>query len=87
MPDVSGPIDSIRWEHLRDGIEDYEYLCILRDLLEKRKDEIAPQQHREWSRLLEVPDEISRSMTEFAAHGAPIEQHRHKVARAIEALD
>ena len=29
-PVLDGPVDSIRWEHLRDGIEDYEYLCILR---------------------------------------------------------
>ena len=30
QPIVEGPVDSIRWEMLRDGIEDYEYLAILK---------------------------------------------------------
>jgi hypothetical protein len=86
VPIPGGPVDSIRWEHLRDGIEDYEYLCILRELLAKRQATMDPAKHRELSRLLDVPDSISRSMTEFAADGAPIERRRHKVARAIEAF-
>ena len=86
VPVLGGPIDSIRWEHLRDGIEDYEYLCVLRELLAKRRGTMDAAKHRELSRLLEVPESISRSMTEFAADGAAIEARRHEVARAIEAL-
>ena len=33
-PVFEDPVDSIRWEMIRDGIEDYEYLAILDDLLE-----------------------------------------------------
>jgi hypothetical protein len=36
--------------------------------------------------LLEVPESITRSLTEFASDGAPIEQQRALVARAIEEL-
>lgn len=32
QPDVTGPVSSIRFELLRDGIEDYEYLWMLKDL-------------------------------------------------------
>jgi hypothetical protein len=31
QPDVDGPVSSIRFELLRDGIEDYEYLWMLKD--------------------------------------------------------
>jgi hypothetical protein len=31
QPDVNGPVSSIRFELLRDGIEDYEYLWMLKD--------------------------------------------------------
>src|SRR5690606_9021499 len=33
-PLIAGPVDSIRWELIRDGIEDYEYFVILDKLLE-----------------------------------------------------
>jgi hypothetical protein len=32
QPDVDGPVSSIRFELLREGIEDYEYLWMLKDL-------------------------------------------------------
>ncbi len=85
-PVLEGPVDSIRWEHLRDGIEDYEYLCILRRRLAERRANLSAATHARLARLLEVPEDITRSLTEFAADGVPIERHRHEVARAIEEL-
>jgi hypothetical protein len=35
QPDVNGPVSSIRFELLREGIEDYEYLWMLKDLGDK----------------------------------------------------
>jgi hypothetical protein len=32
QPNVDGPVSSMRFELLRDGIEDYEYLWMLRNL-------------------------------------------------------
>jgi hypothetical protein len=32
QPNVDGPVSSIRFELLREGIEDYEYLSLLKDL-------------------------------------------------------
>lgn len=86
-PVLDGPVDSIRWEHLRDGIEDYEYLCILRRRLAERRANLSAATHARLARLLEVPEDITRSLTEFASDGVPIERHRHEVARAIEELE
>lgn len=85
-PILAGPVDSVRWEMLRDGIEDYEYLAILKRLIQARKDVLTPDQLRQYTALINVPDDITTDMTHFTKDPAPIEAHRHKVARAIEAL-
>ena len=85
-PVVAGPVDSIRWEHLRDGIEDYEYLVILRQKMKERGAALEPSARQEFEQLLAVPEKITRSMTEFTEDGAPIELRRDQVARAIEKL-
>jgi hypothetical protein len=85
-PVLDGPVDSIRWEHLRDGIEDYEYLCILRRRLAERQSTLSPELYQKYARLLLVPESITRSLTEFTPDGAPIEQQRQQIARAIEVL-
>ncbi len=85
-PVLDGPVDSIRWEHLRDGIEDYEYLSILRRRLTERRPALPAETYQRLARLLEVPESITRSLTEFASDGASIQQHRERVARAIEEL-
>jgi Domain of unknown function (DUF4091) len=85
-PVLEGPVDSIRWEQLRDGIEDYEYLTILRKRLNQRRNTLKPGTLRDYEKLVEVPDTITRSMTEFTSEGRPIELRRHQIARAIEKL-
>jgi hypothetical protein len=65
------PLPSVRLENIRDGIEDYEYLCLLRE-------------RRPESRLLAVGDDISRSFTSFCRDPSVIESRRLAVARAIE---
>lgn len=83
-PLVAGPVDSIRWEMLRDGIEDYEYLAILRRLLESEK--ATDAQRERYCSLLDVPADISASVTEFTGDPAPIQERRASIARAIERL-
>lgn len=85
-PVLEGPVDSIRWEHLSDGIEDYEYLSILRRRLAERRQVLPADTYQRFARLLDVPETITRSLTEFTSDGGPIEQHRDRVARAIEEL-
>lgn len=86
QPILEGPVDSIRWEMLRDGIEDYEYLAILKRLLESKREGLGAKA-TEYEALLAVPEEITGSMTEFTVDPAPIESRRVAVARAIEALE
>jgi hypothetical protein len=82
-PILEGPVDSIRWEMLRDGIEDYEYFVILKRLLATKGDKLTEARKSEYTALLDVPVEVTRDMTTFTRDPAPLEQHRDRVARAI----
>lgn len=84
-PVLAGPVESIRWEMLRDGIEDYEYLVMLRRAL-RSGPELTGEERRRFEALLEVPPEISVSMTRFTRDPAPIERRRREVAAALERL-
>ncbi len=83
---MDGPVDSIRWEMLRDGIEDYEYMAMLSRLLETKGDAVSRWRRARFRKLLEVPASVSKSLTEFTDRPEPIEKHRDAVARAIERL-
>ncbi len=85
-PVLEGPVDSIRWEMLRDGVEDYEYFVILERLFEARREQIPLEERGLYEGLLEVPDSISKSLTEFTKDPTPLETRRDAIARAIEAL-
>ena len=86
-PVLEGPVDSIRWEMLRDGIEDYEYLAILEKLLIINEDMLDEDQLLRYAALLDVPGDITSDMTTFTKDPAPIEKRRDEVARAIAALN
>lgn len=85
-PVLNGPVDSIRWEMLRDGIEDYEYFVLLRDLIETKGDRLSAAQKDAYTALLEVPEEITKDMRTFTADPTPIERRRDAVAQAIGEL-
>ncbi len=85
-PVLAGPVDSIRWEMLRDGIEDYEYLAILQRLIEIRRNRLTQSRRAQYTALLDVPPEITTDMTTFTTSPAPIETHRNRLARAIAEL-
>ncbi len=85
-PVLDGPVDSIRWEMLRDGIEDYEYMAILKRLLEAKKGKLPASRQQEYAALLEVPGDITSDMTTFTQDPAPIETRRDQLARAIVQL-
>ncbi len=80
-PILDAPVDSIRLEMLRDGIEDYEYLAVLKQRLSN-----SSRSSKDFSQLLVVPEDITKSMTEFTKNPAPIEKRREEVARAIEQI-
>ncbi len=85
-PVLDGPVSSIRWEMLRDGIEDLDYLHILADCLRTRGESLNPELARRARALLEVPPEITSDITHYTFDSAPIEARRRAVARMIEEL-
>jgi len=78
------PVDTLRLEMTRDGIEDYDYLVLLRDLLAEAK--LAPTEAKDFEALLAVPPAISESLRRYTIDPTPIETHRESVAQAIERL-
>ena len=84
---IEGPVPSIRWELLRDGIEDFEYFWALREEIARLKESGAdPSVYQEAEELLEVPSEVCADLTHFTATPEPIHRHRAKLAEAIERL-
>ena len=70
---MAGPVDSIRFEMLREGVEDYEYFAIL-----KRLDPANAH--------LTVPRAVATSLDDYSTDPAAMEAHRLKLAEAIERL-
>jgi hypothetical protein len=85
-PVIAPPVSSIRWEMIREGVEDYEYLYLLRELIQENRDRLTAEAITEFESLLEVPASITTDMTHFTTDPAPIYKHREEIAQAIEQL-
>ncbi|MBI2423395.1 MAG: DUF4091 domain-containing protein [Candidatus Hydrogenedentes bacterium] len=83
---VEGPVESIRWEMLRDGIEDYEYFAMLQRLLAAKEAQLTDAERIAYEGLLRVPEGVAVSVTGFTSDPAPMETHRRELAAAIAAL-
>ncbi len=82
-----GPVSSLRWEMLREGMEDYEYFWLLWDLTQKVSDKYGETPLvREAKGLLNIPEEVCKSLTEFSKTPEPMYAHRAKMAEMIEKL-
>ena len=93
QPDRSGnapvfepPVSSIRWEMLREGVEDYEYLWLLRDLIAKKTASLTADERSRYESLLKVPESITRDTTTFTTDPRPLYARRAAIAAAIERL-
>ncbi|HPY29332.1 MAG TPA: DUF4091 domain-containing protein [Verrucomicrobiota bacterium] len=86
-PNLDGPINSLRWENLRDGMEDYEYFWLLQREVERvatvKGESPLVQEARA---LLKVPSEVSQDLTHFTTDPRLMLQHRERVAQMIEQL-
>lgn len=70
-PVIDGPTDSIRFEMLREGLEDYEYFVLLKKLDPKNA-------------LLSVPADVATSPDDYSSDPAGMERHRLRLALEIE---
>lgn len=78
---------TIRLKNVRDGLEDYEYLWLLKQrLAEAKAGRLALS--KEWqdraSALLEVPGKVVESLTEFTREGAVLLEARRQAATLLE---
>lgn len=85
-PIIEPPVTSIRWEMLREGVEDYEFLWLLRDLIAKHRTTISAEQAKRYESLLDVPESITSGITTFTTDPSPIYARRTAIAEAIEQL-
>ena len=86
-PCLDAPVNSIRWENLRDGMEDYEYFWLLQraathELVWHGDTALL----KEALEVLKVPDDVSRDLTHFTTDPRLMLGHRDVVARMIERL-
>ena len=89
-PGPEGPIPSLRLEVLRDGLEDYEYLYLLKVIvgtvramgLEARAGELL----KEAEELAEVDASLARSMTDFTKDARVLLGRRERIGVMIEKL-
>jgi hypothetical protein len=81
-PGVDGPVDSLRWETGRDGIEDYDYLTLARkwagELKAKGKGALAARLE-----ALCVTDDVTSGWTKYNEDPAVLMAHRHKLGEAL----
>lgn len=84
---AKGPVDSIRWETIRDGIEDWDYFRILQDKIDATPaaERATPAYSAAIDALKQVNDCV-RSQTDFCKDPAQAESIRIGIGRAIEAM-
>lgn len=96
-PALDGPVNSVRWENLRDGMEDYEYFWLLAQEVQRIEHVLGEDSGRaastetttalaEAKGLLQVPRTVSLDLTHFTTDPREILAHRHRLARMIESL-
>jgi acetone carboxylase gamma subunit len=86
-----GPVSSVRLEQAREGVEDYEYLYLLRDLTAKakaagRETSQAEAALRAARNLVTIPNAGGRYSTRILSDPERVLRVKESVARAIEAL-
>lgn len=86
-PGPNGPLSTVRLENTRDGFEDYEYLCLLKELSIKVRRLPETPQRKAWleraGRLLAVPDDVVRTTTNYTHDPARLATFRAAVAETI----
>ncbi|MGL6194326.1 MAG: glycoside hydrolase domain-containing protein [Thermoguttaceae bacterium] len=80
---LASPNSSIRWEMLREGIEDYEMLVLFENVLKQREAKgVSTETPRK--ALREMINEVSSNMTKFTTDPRVIRKVRTFVAEEIE---
>jgi hypothetical protein len=87
-PHIEGPVNSIRWEMLAKGIDDYEYFWTLRQSIAKAKQSGKNAKLiAEAEALLIVPDAIASDLMHFTKDPQILIARRARIAEMIEKLN
>jgi len=89
IPLLQGPISSIRAELLREGIEDYDYFCMLSNLtieVEKLQSSNYIKEINFSNSLINYIQEVSMDLTNYLQSSALLRNLRQKVASHISKL-
>ena len=93
-PGEDGPVDSIRLEALRDGMEDYEYLYLLQQLVTRIKanpsalaDANVQGLVAQAEQLLAIDPKLVESMRTYSQQSDVLDQNRLAIAELIEKLE
>jgi hypothetical protein len=82
-----GPVTTIRFENIRDGLEDYEYLFTLADVVKQVAAKPANLQRTQFIQeardLLSVPDDVVESSSRYTNEPRRVYDLRQKVATMI----
>jgi hypothetical protein len=89
-PVIKGPVSSIRWENIREGLEDREYFWLLEQELKRVRPTATTEQAKravaEGEAALATVDQLVRSLTDFETDPARLYAARDRLARALESL-
>jgi Glycoside hydrolase 123, catalytic domain/Concanavalin A-like lectin/glucanases superfamily/Glycoside hydrolase 123 N-terminal domain len=76
-------LPSLRLENLRDGVEDYEYLVLLKKLAASSKDKNLVKLAE---KLLQVPADVAVAVNQYSSNPENLMNYRNKIASIIEKL-
>ncbi len=87
-PGVEGPVSSIRLESLRDGMEDYEYLYLLQELVNavRAKGRSNPSVENQAYQYLMVEPALVESLRGYSKNPEILLNQRKEIAEMIEKL-
>lgn len=85
-PGPDGPLTSLRFEIMRDGVEDYDALRMLDELVRTGGGTRSPALLARARRALEMTPDIYQSMTNYPADAEAMVRRRLEVNRLIEQL-
>ncbi len=88
-PGPDGVLPCIRLKFLRDGLEDYEYLVLLRKAAEEvRAGRKAVSDAKSWlstaEQLMKVPENVCKSLSHYALTGDVLLDYRDQIASLLE---
>ena len=85
-PIFDDPCPSVRWEMIREGVEDYETFVILRRLLQEKGEKLSKEENERFAKLLDFSS-ITKDATHFSDDPQVLLQRRLEIMRAIVELE